>query len=104
MEKRTLSERVHASLPSLDELRERVRGDADLELVLGRIEQVETLLVDLAKAKSAVDRMERAAAEAKVARAREDLTGTTPRRERKEQEETQWNPRSDRPRGKSGAR
>lgn len=67
MEHQTLPERVRASLVPLDRLKEQVKGDADLEMVVRRVEQVELLLEGIAERKGARNDAERAAAEKKIA-------------------------------------
>ncbi len=78
--RKSLSEQVRASLPSLDALREQVRGDPDLELVVERIEQMELLLEGMAELKAAEGQEQRAAAEAKMMANRQGLRGPLPER------------------------
>ncbi|GEM_PF-2137995 len=67
MEHQALSERVRTSLAPLDRLKEQVKGDADLELVVRRVEQIELLLEGMAELAGAGNDAERVAAGKKVA-------------------------------------
>lgn len=78
--KKTLLESVRASLPSVEKLKEQVRGNPDLELVAQRVEQIELLLEGIAELKGARNKAEQAAAEAKIAANRQYLRGVLPER------------------------
>lgn len=67
MSQEGLPERVRASLLPIEKLKGQVRGDADLELVIQRVEQIELLLEGMAELRTATNDTERAAAEKKVA-------------------------------------
>jgi hypothetical protein len=66
---------VRTCLPRVEKLREKVRGNADLELALDRIDQVELLFEGMAELAVARDGKGRAAAEAKLATCRRSLQG-----------------------------
>ena len=73
-----LPEKVQACLSEVKSLKEIVRGDLDLELVVLRMEQMEQLLEALAELKAAKEEMQRTAAECKAAAARKDLRSPIP--------------------------
>jgi len=76
--RRNLPERVRASLPPLDALKEQVSGDPDLELVVQRLEQMELFLEGMAELKAAKGEAEHAAAEKKLIANRQGLRGPLP--------------------------
>ena len=76
--RKSLPERVRASLPSLEDVREQVRGDPDLELVVQRLDQMELLLEGMAELTAAEGEAEHAAAEKKLTANRQGLRGPLP--------------------------
>jgi hypothetical protein len=66
-------QQVRSSLSEVDSLKEKIRGDADLELVLQRVEQIEDLLAAMADLAGAPEGTPRPAAKAKVTGCRKAL-------------------------------
>lgn len=71
-----LLENVRASPPPVENLKEQVRGNPDLELVLQRVEQIDLLLEGIAELMGARKGAEQSTASAKIAANRQDLRGS----------------------------